>query len=398
MQDHIHKAYAKLSKDNPPSSSAATASSSSSAASAAGASEEDKEELEERLDELMSAPIVTVSSPGEVQFARAKSGIWGWRSDRNEEVNGYNSRVWDVKNINVRTEKRVEHMTDEEKVEVEELDRVLEEVEQGGDEKQAEEIERRLQQQLTIDDGRQHGEGEEDAEGDEEHEGEAAREEQAEGEGEGQRQADAEGEAEADGEGVRKGEGEASGTELVHVIDEPRAHHRRPQHRHSLPAPPPPSVTYDEYFSSTNRPFPPVLLHSPSTLSHPLLPPPCLSRPHHTSASNRSYSATLWLTDEFPLPLASIVTILDLIAPHQRHVAKLRDFIEQKLPPGFPVRIRMPIFPTVTAEVSFLEYSEAVVDDAVMCVPSEYVEDPSRFAKLLKATGQAEDEQEQAEG
>ena len=392
VQDHIHKAYAKLSKDNPLASSTTTATATSSSSSPPAQTEEEKEELEERLDELMSAPIVTVSSPGEVQFVRAKSGIWGWRSDKNEEVNGYNSRVWDVKNINVRTEKRVEHMSEEEAQEIKELDRVLEEAdkaEQGGEEKQAQEIERRLQEQLRIEDGQQDEEGadgEERGEGDEELQ-----------EGEHSVEAEAAGKAEGEGElaGAGKGEGEASGTDVVQVIDEPRTQQQRRQHRHSLPPPPPPSITYDEYFSSTNRPFPPVLLHSPSTPSHPLLPPPCLSRPHSTSSSTRSYSATLWLSDEFPLPLASIVTILDLIAPHQRHVAKLRDFIEQKLPPGFPVKIKMPIFPTVTAEVSFLEYSEAEVDDAMMTVPSDYVEDAGRFAKLLKVTGQTEEEQEQ---
>ena len=387
VQDHIHKAYAKLSKDNPPAST--NPASSSSSASAAAPSEEEKEELEDRLDELMSAPIVTVSSPGEVQFVRAKSGIWGWRSDRTEEVNGYNSRVWDVKNINVRTEKRVEHMSEEEIVEVEELDRVLEQAEEGGEQKQVEEIERRLQEQLTIEDGQQHEEG---ADGEEEAEqgGEGAGEAEAE---EGERRVIVAG-ARGGEDGASKTEGEARGSDMVQVIEEPRTLQRR-HHRHSLPPPPPPTITYDEYFSATNRPFPPVLLHSPSTPSHPLLPPPCLSRPHHTSASTRSYSATLWLTDEFPLPLSSIITILDLIAPHQRHVAKLRDFIEQKLPPGFPVKIKMPIFPTVTAEVSFLEYSEAEVDDAAMVVPSDYVEDPSRFAKLLKVTGQTEEEQQQ---
>ena len=284
--------------------------------------------------------------------------------------------------------------------EVEELDRVIEEAEEAGEEKQAAELEKRLREQLAIEEG-------EAEDGGEEGEPQAG---EGEGEGEGEREGEAEGEAEAqaekgereeeggrEGEGEREGagkqEGEAHHGELVHVIDEPDAPKRKP-HRHSLPPPPPPSITYDDYFSSTNRAFPPVLLHSPSTPSHPLLPPPCLSRPHHTSASTRSYSATLWLTDDFPLPLSSIVTILDLLAPHQRHVAKLRDFIEQKLPPGFPVKIRMPIFPTVTAEVSFLDYSEAEVDDAVMRVPVEYVEDASKFAKLLKVAGQSEEEQE----
>ena len=389
VQDHIHKAWAKLSKDNPPLDP--SASSSSQPSSSPAMSAEEAEELEERLDELMSAPIVTVSSPGEVAFIRAKSGIWGWRSDKNEEVNGYGSRVWDVKNINVRTEKRVEHMTDEEKVFIEQLDRQAEEEEagagEGGERKQAEQIERQLQERLQIEEV---VDGEEGAEG-----GEEGGEASSAGEAAGQSQAEeTEGTVAVRGAEAARGAEDAQSSEVVQVINEPRQH-RRTAHRPSLPPPPPPSISYDEYFSSTNRPFPPVLLHSPSTPSHPLLPPPCLSRPHHTSASTRSYSATLWLSDDFPLPLASIVTILDLVAPHQRHVAKLRDFIEQKLPPGFPVRIRMPIFPTVTAEVSFAEYSEAEVDDAVMRVQEGYVEDPGRFAKLLKVTGQAEDEQEQ---
>ena len=377
VQDHIHKRYTKLSRDTDTPPQPHTTHTTSTTTTPTPLTDDEKEELEDRLDELMSSPIVTVSSPGEVQFVRAKSGIWGWRSDRNEEVNGYRARVWDVKNINVRTEKRVEHMTDEEKQEVEEIDRAIEQAEDAGEEKQVEEIEKRLQQQLTIEDGQQQHEqeGEHGADG---------------GEG-GHEGVEAEEERQHDTQVVHVGEGKESDT--MQVIDEPHAHHQRKPHRHSLPPPPPPAITYDEYFSPTNRAFPPVLLHSPTTPTHPLLPPPTLSRPHHTTASTRSYTATLWLSDEFPLPLTSITAILDLLAPHQRHVAKLRDFIEQKLPPGFPVRIKMPIFPTVTAEVSFLEYSESVVEDGVMEVGRGYVEDAAHFAKLLKLSGQAEEEE-----
>ena len=42
-----------------------------------------------------------------------------------------------------------------------------------------------------------------------------------------------------------------------------------------------------------------------------------------------------------------------IIAPQFKHFQKLRDFVEMKLPPGFPVKVDIPVLPTVSARVTF---------------------------------------------
>ncbi len=42
-----------------------------------------------------------------------------------------------------------------------------------------------------------------------------------------------------------------------------------------------------------------------------------------------------------------------IIAPQFKHFQKLRDFVEMKLPPGFPVKLDIPVLPTVSARITF---------------------------------------------
>eukprot|EP00064_Thunnus_orientalis_P014341 superscaffoldBa00002472_g14384 len=66
------------------------------------------------------------------------------------------------------------------------------------------------------------------------------------------------------------------------------------------------------------------------------------------------FKATLWLSESHPLSLAEQVTpIIDLMAISNAHFAKLRDFITLRLPPGFPVKIEIPLFHVLNARVTF---------------------------------------------
>ena len=46
-----------------------------------------------------------------------------------------------------------------------------------------------------------------------------------------------------------------------------------------------------------------------------------------------------------------------IIAPQFKHFQKLRDFVEIKLPPGFPVKVDIPVLPTVSARVTFHDFA-----------------------------------------
>ena len=86
-----------------------------------------------------------------------------------------------------------------------------------------------------------------------------------------------------------------------------------------------------------------------------------------------------------------------VIAPQFKHFQKLRDFIEMKLPPGFPVKVDIPVLPTVSARVTFQDFawknkdgssnssanaSTPTLSDSLFEIPPDYKEDPTRFPDL----------------
>ncbi|MEQ2205362.1 hypothetical protein XENOCAPTIV_022142, partial [Xenoophorus captivus] len=86
--------------------------------------------------------------------------------------------------------------------------------------------------------------------------------------------------------------------------------------------------------------------------------------------------ATLWLSETHPLSLAEQVTpIIDLMAISNAHFAKLRDFITLRLPPGFPVKIEIPLFHVLNARVTFSQCPSdfhCEVDPSVFEPPPDY--------------------------
>lgn len=46
---------------------------------------------------------------------RNKAGIWGWRSDKNEIVNGHECKVFGASNVELVTKTRSEHLTEHDK-------------------------------------------------------------------------------------------------------------------------------------------------------------------------------------------------------------------------------------------------------------------------------------------
>uniref|UniRef100_A0A672MB82 Ankyrin repeat domain 13D n=1 Tax=Sinocyclocheilus grahami TaxID=75366 RepID=A0A672MB82_SINGR len=79
-----------------------------------------------------------------------------------------------------------------------------------------------------------------------------------------------------------------------------------------------------------------------------------IGRPIELSSKVQRFKATLWLSEAHPLSLAEQVTpIIDLMAISNAHFAKLRDFITLRLPPGFPVKIEIPLFHVLNARVTF---------------------------------------------
>lgn len=85
--------------------------------------------------------------------------------------------------------------------------------------------------------------------------------------------------------------------------------------------------------------------------------PPLLGREPKCKESKKTFRATVAMSEEFPLTVNMLLSVLEIIAPQFKHFQKLRDFVEIKLPPGFPVKVDIPVLPTVSARVTFHDFA-----------------------------------------
>ncbi|KAJ3595394.1 hypothetical protein NHX12_004698 [Muraenolepis orangiensis] len=136
-----------------------------------------------------------------------------------------------------------------------------------------------------------------------------------------------------------------------------------PVRRQSLTSPTPNTISWEEYIAAEHG------------------KPPHLGRELVCKESKKNFKATVAMSQDFPLGIESLLNVLEVIAPF-KHFNKLREFVQMKLPPGFPVKLDIPVFPTITATVTFQEFRYSEFEDSIFAIPAEYKEDPSRFPDL----------------
>ncbi|KAK0131011.1 Ankyrin repeat domain-containing protein 13B [Merluccius polli] len=182
-----------------------------------------------------------------------KTGILGWRSEKTELVNGYETKVYGASNVELITRTRTDHLSDQNKTKT-----------RGG--------KTPLQSFLGI--AEQHV-------------------------------------------------GPNNGALVTHM---------------SCPAVTnPAALTAEEYFN-------PSLSLAPRDIGHPC----------QLTTKTQRFKAKLWLCESHPLSLAEqVAPIIDLMAISNALFAKLRDFITLRLPPGFPVKIEIPIYHILNARITF---------------------------------------------
>uniref|UniRef100_A0A665UPS7 Ankyrin repeat domain-containing protein n=1 Tax=Echeneis naucrates TaxID=173247 RepID=A0A665UPS7_ECHNA len=99
----------------------------------------------------------------------------------------------------------------------------------------------------------------------------------------------------------------------------------------------PAALTAEEYFN-------PSLSPTQRDIGHPC----------QLTTKTQRFKAKLWLCESHPLSLAEqVVPIIDLMAISNALFAKLRDFITLRLPPGFPVKIEIPLYHILNARITF---------------------------------------------
>lgn len=72
-----------------------------------------------------------------------------------------------------------------------------------------------------------------------------------------------------------------------------------------------------------------------------------------------------------------LVSVLEVLAPRSA-LTKLREFLTLKLPEGFPVKIDIPILPTVSAKITCQKFEFMDPDPKLFEIPANYVEDSMR--------------------
>lgn len=91
------------------------------------------------------------------------------------------------------------------------------------------------------------------------------------------------------------------------------------------------------------------------------------------SEKNKSYKGTVWISEEFPRTVEELIPIFETLAPTQKHFDKLNKFISLKMPSGgFPVKLDLPCFPTVTGSVTFLTHQDMDIDESKFTLPPDY--------------------------
>jgi hypothetical protein len=97
------------------------------------------------------------------------------------------------------------------------------------------------------------------------------------------------------------------------------------QHRESLPEPKRSSISMEDYFF-------PDFCDTEKTNFH-------LGRPMRLKEVRKTYKATVWMSQEFPFSIQDLLPLLEIMSPSGKHWTKVKDFIEMRLPPGFPIKI-----------------------------------------------------------
>lgn len=229
---------------------------------------ESMQPAEQEVAKRLTTPIVnTYLDTKDIAFERTKSGIWGWRTERTEVVNGFEAKVFSVNNVNVVIRTRTEHLTDEEKARIKSERNVLESL------LGTVEMYNTAQGDLTLE---------------------------------------------------------------YATANNPTA------------------ITPEEYFNPDfdlgNRD---------------------IGRPIELSIRTQKFKGTLWMSEEHPLSLVEQVTpIIDLMARTSSHFARLRDFVTLKFPPGFPVKIEIPLFHVLNARITFGNVNKCSTEEEATPTPA----------------------------
>ena len=98
-----------------------------------------------------------------------------------------------------------------------------------------------------------------------------------------------------------------------------------------------------------------------------------LARTKKEKQVSKTFEANVSMSQEFPVKVDQLLVVLEMLGPKAKFYKRIREFVDLRLPPGFPVKINIPIVPTVKATVSFPEFEYADnLSASLFQVPSDY--------------------------
>ncbi|KAL9236612.1 hypothetical protein vseg_011258 [Gypsophila vaccaria] len=103
----------------------------------------------------------------------------------------------------------------------------------------------------------------------------------------------------------------------------------------------------------------------------------------------KSLRPSVWLTEQFPLKTEEVLPLLDILANKVKAVRRMRELLTTKFPPGsFPVKIAIPVVPTVRVVITFTKFVELQ--------PTELFYTPLSSPRLLSNTNGSSDDQSES--
>lgn len=106
----------------------------------------------------------------------------------------------------------------------------------------------------------------------------------------------------------------------------------------SLPRPQLPTVPATEYFAA-----PTPYMHAGRKLAQ--------------SEKSKKFTISVWMADNFPLTVRQLMPFFEMMAMGNKNFEKVQELVSMDLPPGFPVRIEIPLFAFLAAQITFLNFS-----------------------------------------
>ncbi|MQL81279.1 hypothetical protein Taro_013728 [Colocasia esculenta] len=91
----------------------------------------------------------------------------------------------------------------------------------------------------------------------------------------------------------------------------------------------------------------------------------------HVSEYKKGLRPILWLSPDFPLQTEELLPLLDILANKIKAIRRLRELLTTKLPPkAFPVKVAIPVIPTIRVLVTFTKFEELHPSDEFLTPPS----------------------------